>query len=161
MGGGASYGWGEGYSLTVGSANARGAALRLLDPTFQASRTLATLLANAEARQAQLEVALAEAEAQCSIREVQVLDKEIVVNAIRDFDQAFEYLELAEKRELLQLLIQRVVVTPDRYEVHLHDGRAFQRAFGAQMHGTPGANQGFVTGTKWLPLLDSNQRHPD
>ena len=47
---------------------------------------------------------------------------------------------------------------------HVFDGRyarSWLDGHDDQNDETPGVTQGFVTGTKWLPLLDSNQRHPD
>ena len=112
----------------------------------------------------QLIQAVANAEAELSIQRNSSLDAALMTEALRGFDAAFDELTGSEKRELLALIIERVVVHPDNIEVHVFDGRyarSWLDGHDDQNDETPGVTQGFVTGTKWLPLLDSNQRHPD
>jgi hypothetical protein len=70
----------------------------------------------------------------------------------------------AEKCELLQKMIHQAEIYPDRVQVEMHDGGAVLRLLSSgrtQKDETPGVNQGFVLASKWLPLLDSNQRPSD
>lgn len=102
-----------------------------------------------------------------------------MVQAIRGFDTAFQYLSLAEKREFLQLMVKQVVLHPDRVEVALYDGKQASRflearaaasggggggenggsgSVGGSGQGSTGKNDetpavdqpGFVTGGEWL-----------
>ena len=167
----------------------RGEALvaQALSAGIGASNTVRRMLAEAEQRQEQLRDALAAAEGELAVRATEQLDLELVVEAIRGFQAAWEHLALPEKREFLQLMIQEVVVDKDVVEVAFYEGRrvkalleqsgrvpaspravpdvpdrvpdpAGHREQGSQTDRTPGVDQGFATDGEWLRLLDLNQR---
>ena len=76
-----------------------------------------------DARQRQLEASVAECEGQLAVTQSQALDLDLVTTALRDFDLAFDHLGPAEKKELLQQMLDQVVAHRDRVEVGLYDGR--------------------------------------
>ncbi len=163
---------------------------QILGAGISSSATAKKALAEAENRAEQLRGALAAVEGELSVRETEQLDHEVMVQAIRGFDMAFQYLSLAEKREFLHLMVKEVTLHPDRVEVELYDGKQASRFMEARAAtagrggggenggsgSTGGSNQesthqndetpavdqpGFVTGGVWLPLLDLNQRPTD
>ena len=93
------------------------------------------------------------------MRETEKLDPELVRQALEGFDQAFDHLTASEKREFLQLLLSKVVIHTDRIELELYDGKRALACLetSSQQRKTPGVNQGFVAGVKWLrmPLIYS------
>ena len=130
------------------------------------------MLAEVEARQAKLREALATAEGALAGRQTDQLDLELVSQAIRGFEQAFDHLTAAEKREFLQLLIREVRVQKDRVDVDLYDGSHATR-FLAQVSRNghrvdkPKApnddrprtvkSDGFAAGEEWLPGYDHSK----
>ncbi len=111
---------------------------RILAAGVGANATARRLLQGCEERQEQLRAALAAAEGELAAREVERLDLEVMVGAIRSFDDAFERLTVAERREVLHLMIRQIVVYPDRLQVELYEGesavcflQAIQRRAGA------------------------------
>ncbi len=100
---------------------------QILSAGISASGMAKKLLGEAEERQRQLQAALAQAEGELDTRKGEHLDLEVIVDAIRGFDLAFEHLELAEKREFIQLMCRQVVVHPDRVEIELYEGRSATR----------------------------------
>ena len=126
-------------------------------------------LAEIESRQAALQQSLAEAEGELPGKESQQFDLELIAQALQGFDKAFDHLTSAEKRDFLQLLIHRAVVSTDKVDVELYDGRSASRFLavvtrnGVYVGPGPGNENGdelvkeFAAGSKWLPLLDSNQ----
>ena len=114
----------------------------------------------------QLQVAIAEEEARLSEAEGRRLDLDLAVQALQGFDTAFEFLTPDERKELLDLMIDEVVVYPDRLEVALYEGSAASVALekvdgrakkataassGGQNDETPVEGQGFVPCIDWLP----------
>ena len=85
------------------------------------------LLADIEARRDALRASVATAEGELAAKETEHLDLELVTQAIQGFDDAFDHLTSAEKRELLQLLVHKATVHPDRVDVELYDGRYASR----------------------------------
>lgn len=158
---------------------------RILAAGVGANATARRLLQGCEERQEQLRAALAAAEGELAAREVERLDLEVMVGAIRSFDDAFERLTVAERREVLHLMIRQIVVYPDRLQVELYEGEsavcfleAIQRRAGApgvpaqacavpasvpdpvparvQSQRPPGVDQGFVTDKVEYPRRDLN-----
>ena len=76
-----------------------------------------------EERRAQLTQAVAEARGELAVHKGAQLDREALIEALQSFDKVFDALSGGERRDLLDRLIQRAVVHPDRVEVHLYDGR--------------------------------------
>jgi len=70
------------------------------------------LLADIEARRDALRASVATAEGELAAKETEHLDLELVTQAIQGFDDAFEHLTSAEKREFLQLLVHKATVPP-------------------------------------------------
>ncbi|MEN0068535.1 MAG: hypothetical protein AAGA48_40825, partial [Myxococcota bacterium] len=120
-----------------------------------------------------LRASVATAEGELAAKETEHLDLELVTQAIQGFDDAFEHLTSAEKREFLQLLVHKATVYPDRVDVELYDGRYASRYLaqvtrngvvvgprdpegGGNVDGNPTV-KGFSPGEEWLPLLDSNR----
>lgn len=131
------------------------------------------MLGDIEARRDGLKGALSEAEGRLAEKEGQQLDAEMLADAIRSFDVAFDHLTGAEKRDFLQLMLHRVVVHPDQIEVELYDGKravTFMeitkkgRARGgaaptvddgaaeSQKQHRPRLGEEFVADAEWLPL---------
>jgi hypothetical protein len=112
-------------------------------------------LSGVERRWKEIESTLAQQEAELAVLQFAQLDLSVAIDAIRGFDGAFKHLEVAEKREFLHLLINKVVVHPERFEVHFFDGKAFTAARSTEKkkatHETIGVNQRFVNGYRWLP----------
>ena len=148
---------------------------RILSAGVGASATAKRVLADAETRAEQLREALARTEGELATRETEQLDLEVMVNAIRSFDTAFEHLTLAEKREFLQLMVKQVEVHKDRVIVDLYEGRQATRFLaqkrrgvpavptavpgaegqgeqGSQTNETPTVEPGFVERSEWLPV---------
>jgi hypothetical protein len=48
---------------------------------------------------------------------------EVVVQVLRSFDDVFDHLTLDEKRDLLRLMLKRVVVSKYEVEMELYEGR--------------------------------------
>lgn len=120
---------------------------QILSAGIGASATAKKLLADVEDRQAQLRAALNQAEGELATREAEHLDLEVIVDAIRGFDVAFDHLTLAEKREFLQLMCKQVVVEPDQVTVELYEGRSATRYLGGSPRvqkagGVPGGGGG-------------------
>lgn len=155
---------------------------QILGAGISSSVTAKKVLADAETRAEQLRGALAAVEGELAVRETEQLDHEVMVQAIRGFDTAFQYLSLAEKREFLHLMVKEVTLHPDRVEVELYDGKQASRFMEARAAGgrgggggenggsgstggddqgstsqndeTPAVDQpGFVTGGVWLQTL--------
>jgi len=135
----------------------------------------------------QLEAAITEEETRLSEAEGRRLDLDLAVQALRGFDTAFEYLTPHERKEFLDLMIDEVVVYPDRIEVALYegsaasvalekvDGRSLRRkktpkGSGSGSGGVKGngrkqrtpvpdaaEGQGFVQCIDWLPSVDHRQ----
>jgi len=96
--------------------------------------------------------------------------------AIQGFDDAFEHLTSAEKRELLQLLVHKATIHPDRVDVELYDGRYASRYLaqvtrngaaigprdreGRGNDDEPDPVKRFLPGEEWLPLLDPTTPTP-
>ncbi len=154
---------------------------QILGAGISSSATAKKALGEAEARAEQLRGALAAVEGELSVRETEQLDHEVMAQAIRGFDTAFQHLSLAEKREFLHLMVKEVTLHPDRVEVELYDGKQASRFMEARAAGgrgggggenggsgstgetgqgftdqndeTPAVHQpGFVTGGVWLPV---------
>lgn len=162
---------------------------RILSAGIAASATAKRLLARSEERQAQLRTALATAEAELGLKQGEHLDLDVLLQAVRGFDAAFEHVPLEEKREYLQLICNRVEVYKDHVVVDLLEGREATRwlvdnpkvkaaaaaervpavpggvpgrcELREQTHETPGRAPGFVSVSKWLPLEDLNLRPSD
>ena len=129
-------------------------------------------LAEIESRQEALQQSLAEAEGELAGKESQQLDLELIAQALQGFDKAFDHLTSAEKRDFLQLLIHRAVVSKDKVDVELYDGRSASRFLavvtrnGVYVGPGPGNENGdelvkeFAAGSKWLPIPDSNHLTP-
>ena len=115
---------------------------QILGAGISSSATAKKVLAESEARAEQLGVALAAAEGELSVRETEQLDHEVMVQAIRGFDTAFQYLSLTEKREFLQLMVREVTLHPDRVEVELYDGKQASRFMQARAAGGRGGDDG-------------------
>lgn len=127
---------------------------QILSTGLGSSPTAKRTLSEAEARADQLRLTLAQAEGELGTRETEQLDHEALVEALRGFDAAFEHLNLAEKRELLGLMVRRVTLHPGQVEVALYEGQRGLRALGKDDK-TPVINQpGFVEKMEWLPLLE-------
>jgi hypothetical protein len=131
------------------------------------SPTAKRRLAEAEEKVGQVRLALAEAEGELAVREGEQLDAEVMAQALGSFDEAFDHLTSDERREFLRLMIKQVVVYKDRIVVDLYEGR---QATGYLVAVTTGAqtdeeaakarnpgrvDQGFVTESRWLPLLEA------
>jgi site-specific DNA recombinase len=124
------------------------------------SSTARRRLEEAEARAGQLRGALAEAEGELAIREAERLDTEVVIQALRAFDEVFDHLTLDEKREFLRLMLKRVVVSKDEVEIELYEGRrasamlaAFASGRGGPKTSTPDrVDRECVVRWRWLPL---------
>ena len=157
--------------LSEAEQSARTLLEQALSAGVSTTGTLRTLLDEAESRQTALRRALSEAEGELAVRQTQQLDLEAVVEAIRGFDSAWEHLTIVEKRELLQLMIQEVVVRPEDLEVALYEGR---RVTAWLTGGGPSSanvnvrndepravNPGFVTDSEWLALHDHRQNLGD
>jgi hypothetical protein len=113
--------------LTQASDAAERTVRQILSAGLGASPTAKRLLAEAELRQAQLRASLATAEGELATRQTEQLDLEVMVDAIRGFDLAFDHLTLVEKREFIQLMCHQVTVHPDRIVVELYEGRSATR----------------------------------
>ncbi len=156
-------------------AEAEQSARELLEQALSAgvgtTSTLRSLLAEAEQRQASLRSALSQAEGELAVRQTEELDLHAVVQAIRGFDAAWEHLTIVEKREMLQLMIQEVVVRPEDLEVALYEGRRVtawltgggpsSAAVNVQNDEPRAVNPGFVTDEEWLPGADHRQNLGD
>lgn len=136
-------------------------------------------LSEIENRQAALQQSLAEAEGELAGKQSQQLDLELIASALQGFDRAFDHLTGAEKRDFLQLLIHRAVVSPDKVDVELYDGRRASRFLavvtkngvyvgpgGAERPGTGNENgdelvKEFAAESKWLERMASNQTTPE
>ena len=94
----------------------------ILDRELQGSRTAQERLRALEERQGQLEATIADEEGRLAVAETRHLDAEVVLEALRGFDAAFAALTGSEKKELLQQMLDRVIVYPDRIEIALYDG---------------------------------------
>jgi len=71
----------------------------------------------------QLSTAIGDAEAALAQKETRHLDHELLAQALRDFDTMYGVMRPAERKELLSLLIEQVVVHPDdTVTLRLHDG---------------------------------------
>jgi DNA invertase Pin-like site-specific DNA recombinase len=70
----------------------------------------------------QLDSAIIDEEVRLSEVEGRQLNLDLAVQALRGFDTVFEYLTLEERKEFLDLMIDEVVVHPDRIEVALYEG---------------------------------------
>ena len=148
----------------------------ILSAGVGASVTAKRVLLDAETRVEQLREALARTEGELATRETEQLDLEVMVEAIRSFDVAFEHLTLSEKREFLQLMVKQVEVHKDHVVVDLYEGRQAirfldltrrgvpgvpsavptsegDREQGSQTYETPGGDPGFVNESGWLPGL--------
>lgn len=154
-------------------AAAAQAAERLLDQLLAAgasgSATAKRRLAEAEEKAEQLERALSEAEGKLAVRETEHLNAEVIVQALRSFDEAFEYLSVNERREFIRLMIKQVTVHKDRVVVDLYEGRQATRflvavatAESVPPSTAPGGgrasvsvHQGFVNECEWLPAEDA------
>ena len=75
-------------------------------------------------RFAQLDAAIATEEARLSEAEGRRLDLDLAVQALQGFDTAYEFLSPDERKELLDVMIDEVVVHPDHIEVALYEGSA-------------------------------------
>jgi len=95
----------------------------ILSAGVSGSATAKKLLMDAEKRQEQLRVSLAEAEGELLAKSTAQLDLEVVIAALRSFDTAYENLSLEEKREFLKGMIKQVTVHPDRVVVELFEGK--------------------------------------
>jgi hypothetical protein len=130
------------------------------------SPTAKRRLAEAEEKVRQVRLALAEAEGELAVREGEQLDAEVMAQALGSFDEAFDHLTSDERREFQRLMIKQVEVYKDRIVVDLYEGR---QATGYLVAVTTGAqtdeeaakarnpgrvDQGFVTESRWLPVLD-------
>ena len=73
-------------------------------------------------QQSQMARTVAREEGRLAVAETRHLDAEAVLAALQGFDAAFDALTGSEKRELLQQMLNRVVVHPDRIEIALYDG---------------------------------------
>ena len=116
-------------------------------------------MAGARARMASLALAAAEAELQA--KEGTYIDTLVVREALRGFDDAWDNLNADERRDLLRLLIQKVVVRPGRAEVHFYGSDAvtvwMKTGRGTKKNETPlGVPEGFVSAPKWRRQQDSN-----
>ncbi len=133
-----------------------------------------SLLREIEVRRNGLRTALAREEGELAMKQTEQLDMELVLQALRGFDAAFEHLTAAEKREFLALMIHDVQVHTDHVDVLLYDGRQARtrldqitrgggpgggRSGGrtstsSQKDGTPpDVQEGFVAVSNWLPPL--------
>lgn len=130
---------------------ARDLVMQALSAGIGTSAVVRGMIADAEERQGSLRVAMAKAEGELAVRETEQLDLEAVVAAIRGFDAAWEHLTLPEKRELLQLMIQEIVVRPEEVEVLLYEGRRATALLAASPSLAEAVKGGFVTGADWLP----------
>jgi hypothetical protein len=110
------------------------------------------------------------AEGELAGKETDQLDLEMVAEAIRGFDRAFDHLTAAERREFLQLLIHRITVHKDRVDIDLYGGRKARRFYQTKKRKkntvSPGVEAGegvnrtdeeFVNGKGWLPSVDHRQ----
>lgn len=134
---------------------------RALSLDLGESRIVRDEIARAEQRQSQASAALARAEAELSVSRSTELDMAVVSRALQDFDEAWDALQSLERRDLLRLLIERIVIRPGRAEVHFHGTDAVSVWLdGRRRHNEetpPEDPEGFAFGLKWLRLLDSNQ----
>ena len=142
----------------LASEQAERIVIRALSLDVGDSRLVREQITKAERRQAQTTSALASAEAELAAKRSTVLDLDVVTRALEDFDAAWDALESAERRDLLSLLIERVVVRPGQAEVHFHGSDAvtvWLDRRGQQNEETPpGSPEGFAFGSKWLRQLD-------
>ncbi len=144
-----------------------------------ATRTLKRMLSEVETQIGQLEGAIATARGDLDHHENSALNAELVLQALRCFDAAFDHLSLPEKRELIALLVSSVRVHKDHAVVALYEGGAVLTRLGGNRTdpAVPGAvptkrsdrehadpagalapdPAGFVPGGEWHPRLDSNQ----
>ncbi len=157
---------------------------QILSAGIAASATAKRLLADAEQRTTKLRNAVAATEGELAVRETEHLDHEMMITAIKGFDLAFDHLNLAEKREFMQLMCRSVELHPDRVEVELYEGRTATRllAGNKKLHkvggvpgggsvpdavpgergsrerkrGTADGSTSFVSMGEWLPLCDLN-----
>ncbi|MFH1468344.1 MAG: recombinase family protein [Pseudomonadota bacterium] len=141
------------------------------------STTARQVLEELEARARQLRQAHSEAEGELAVRETDKLDQQVVGAALAGFDRAFAHLDVAEKRELLRLMIKQVVVHPDHIEVELYEGTRACRMLRAAVRGvrggvrgaegdreqndeTPTVKPGFVLDSAWLPTPEAGLTGP-
>ncbi len=170
--------------LTAAQREAEELVGKALAAGIAATTTVRQMLDAVEERQRQVRTALSAAEGELAARETDQLDLEVVVQAIRGFNTAWEHLTLVEKRELLGLMVEEVVlVGPDQIEVAMHEGRrvnawlaagghvptvpgdvpgrAGHRERGGNSGGDPAIHQGFAESDGWLPLPDLNRGPSD
>lgn len=86
----------------------------------------------------------------------------VAVRAMREgFDGAWDHLTVAERREVLELLVDRITVRKDEIILDLYDGRGVAVRDPKEPNPRPpftGKNRGFVSDLVWLRRRDSNPR---
>ncbi|MBL4689339.1 MAG: recombinase family protein [Nannocystaceae bacterium] len=156
----------EARGLRVELASVKDGAERLLDTIVEAgiesSTTARRRLREAEARQAEIEARLMSLRSELAELDGQEVDVETVQSMLIGFDGAWDRLTVAERREVLELLVDRIVVKKDEIILDLYDGsgakvlREPEKANPRSRLG--GKNRGFVSDLVWLRRRDSNSR---
>jgi hypothetical protein len=100
------------------------------------------VLAEMNARAAELRSAIAEQEGAIQALDSRHVDLEVVRNALQNFDSAFDLLNDAEKQEFLRLMVRRVVVHPNEVEIEVYEGQSFS----ARVDGLKGKRGGKKAG---------------
>lgn len=132
---------GRAEALRVELAKVRRDADRSLDSILAAGLdarpTAKRCLADLEHRQAQLEVAVVEAARELEAAEDRIVDPLAVRAALESFTTTWQNLTIAERREVLQLMIHRVEVRRDHLVIELYDGRSAQVALHTSKKASP------------------------
>ena len=95
---------------------------QLLESGVAASRVAKRRLQELETREDALATTAAEEEGRLAVSETAQLDHEVLLEALRTFDRVFDALSGDEQKDLLQQMLHRVVVWPDRVSIALYDG---------------------------------------
>lgn len=95
---------------------------RVLAAGVAASRSAQEQLHALEEREAQIEQSLRHAQGELAAMKTRVVDLTAMREALQAFDECYENLDAAERKELLSLLIGQVEVHEDHIFIDLYDG---------------------------------------
>lgn len=138
----------------AGIESEAGALVRKLAQTDgQPSGFILETLQKLETERESLRKELAEAEAALAESEDQTVDPSLVREGLEQFHLVFDELKIAEKKRLMELLLQEVTYAPDQIKMALYE---------LPRIGPETVNSArFAESIAWLPGPDSNQRQGD
>ena len=133
----------------------------IMDAGIETSTTARRRLGEMEARQGEIQGRLLQLQTELAAVEGYEIDVDAVRRTLVGFDAAWDHLTAAERKEVLELLIDRITVKKDEIILDLYDGRGVAVPDPEEANPRPpftGKNRGFVSDLVWLRRRGSNSR---